>query len=112
MNIILKVIATLGCMTIFNNPTLNFFTSSRSITTQQEALEKGERIMHLKWPCVNYDKYSVQVRFDVNTDEWSVFCVPKGEDGLPNYGIKGGGGPSLCIKKADGKITTSTFAQR
>jgi hypothetical protein len=109
---ILKLIAAVGCMIIFNNPALNFFTSSRVIGTRQEALEIGEHVMHLKWPCVNYDRYVVQVYFDNNTDEWHVFCVPKGEDGLPNYRIKGGGGPSLNLRKSDGKITESTFAQR
>ena len=105
---IIRGIGTLFNMLIFNDQSINLFSKSRPITTSQEALEIGTQIMKRKYPFRNLDRYTIRV--SDRGDFWAVFYALID----PNTGrmMKGGGGPSVSIRKSDGKIITSEDSQR
>lgn len=82
-----------------------FFCSP--VETEHEALVKGESLICTLNPGRNLERYIIKV-CTRDDDEWHVYYVPKGPDGLPEYGIKGGGGPSVSIRKSNGRITNYT----
>lgn len=81
-----------------------FFCSP--VETEHEALVIGESLMRTLNPGRNLERYIIKVYS--HNDEWHVFYVLKGPDGLQDYGIKGGGGPSVSIRKSNGRITNYT----
>ena len=105
---ILKGIATLCTTLIFSDPFINLFSGSHPVTTKEQALEIGSKIMRRKYPFRNLDRFTILV--DDHVDSWAVCCA------LINVNtgrrLKGGGGPLVRIRKSDGKIIESEISQR
>ena len=105
---ILKGLGSLGASLIFNDITINIFSGSQPINTKEEAIEKGRLIMFRKYPFRNLDRYIIRAYDD--EDHWYVFTALIDEN--TGHMLKGGGGPSVTLRKMDGKITDSTISQR
>ena len=91
MNII-KGLSTLYTMIIFNDTFINFFSSSHSINTIDEAKEIGTQIIKKKYPFI-----------DLNNEYWSIICARH-----TNGHMWKGGFPVINIRKIDGKIISSS----
>ena len=105
---ILKGIVTLCTMAIFNDPCINLFSGSHPVSTPEQAIEIGSRIMKRKYPFRNLGRY--EIRLGDRGDSWAVFYALI--DVNTGRMLKGGGGPSVTIRKSDGKIITSEVSQR
>jgi hypothetical protein len=79
------------------------------VDTQEDALRIGEYAARSKWSQINYDKYSVYVDFNSNTNVWCVYYLLKGSDGFTDFNVLGGGGPEVHIRMFDGKVIVNAL---
>ena len=105
---ILKWIGSLGAMLIFNDISINIFSGSYPINNKEEAIERGRQIILRKYPFRNLERYTIRAYDD--EENWYVYYALI--DNITGHMLKGGGGPSVTLRKIDGKIIDSTIPQR
>ena len=104
MNNFGRLIATVCCSCIFSDTAINIFTCSTPVTTKEEAIEKGRKILNLKYPGITYgNSHTLTARKSYTDPEAWVVFYQRGENSQRITA------PFVKIRERDGKILESSW---
>ena len=100
-----RLVATACCSCIFSDTAINFCSRPRPVSTREEAIAVGRRILTLKYPgiIVGNTRVLTSRRSYTHPEAWVVFLQREGNDPMRLTS------PFVYIRENDGKILESSW---